>query len=276
VRQRPIVPVSLPVSPPRIYETLPSPAQADALARNLAVMEATHGGVPQSGWCSTLLDTSDASVGRWAPGIRPYGRARRLYREWRVAPDQEEDLLSIADLVTVTSETLANRVEPSKLLVLKNAADLKHFERVKPRESGSTPVRVGYYGAIAHWFDSALVRDCAKAHPEWEFELVGSTLQADLLGLDELPNVVLHGEKDYNAIVEYLSRWDVALIPFKNLPLTRATNPVKVYEYLSAGKPVVATKLPELSLPPVRDWVRVASGSTEFIAAVESAVGDRT
>ncbi len=143
-----------------------------------------------------------------------------------------------------------------------------------PRDAAAKPVRIGYYGAIAHWFDSALVSDAAKAHPEWEFELVGSTFQADLLDLEKLPNVALRGEKGYDTIPDFLSRWDVAIIPFKVMPLTQATNPVKVYEYLTAGKPVVATRLPELMLPPVSDWVRLASGPAEFVAALASAAGE--
>ena len=111
-----------------------------------------------------------------------------------------------------------------------------------------------------------------KLIPEWEFELVGSTFQADLRDLGSLPNVLMRGEQPYEAISGYLSGWDVGMIPFKLLPLTLATNPVKVYEYLSAGRPVVATALPELTQSPVSEWVRVASGPDEFIAALEAAV----
>ena len=87
----------------------------------------------------------------------------------------------------------------------------------------------------------------------------GSTFQADLRDLESLPNVFLRGEQPYHAITNYLSGWDVGTIPFKLLPLTLATNPVKVYEYLTAGRPVVAMMLPELTQAPVSEWVRVAS-----------------
>ncbi len=112
--------------------------------------------------------------------------------------------------------------------------------------------------------------ESAKAHPEWEFELVGSTFQADLQDLGSLPNVVMRGEQPYGDNWLF-GNWDVGMIPF-NAPLTLATNPVKVYEYLSAGRPVVATALPELTQAPVNEWVRVASGPEEFIAALEAAV----
>ena len=154
-------------------------------------------------------------------------------------------------------------------MVLKNAADFDHFASIEPRESNAHPVRLGYYGAISYWFDAGLVAECAKAHPEWEFELVGSTFQADLSKLAQFDNVTMFGEQDYDQLLDHLRGWDVALIPFKDVPLTRATNPVKAYEYLSAGKPVVATRLPELE--PFSEWIGLASTAREFVHAVEEA-----
>ena len=83
-------------------------------------------------------------------------------------PQQEQELLSAADLVTVVADMLATKARDSKAcIIIKNAADRDHFVTVRLRPSGEVPVRVGYYGAISHWFDSALVSESAKAHPEW-------------------------------------------------------------------------------------------------------------
>ena len=267
--------LACPPTHPRIYETLLLPTQAAVLARNLAELEASCSGggrvrIVQHPFWARLMHQWDVGLLQYDLMDEHSGFAGN--GDW--LEKQETDLLDIADLVTVTSEPLSKRVSGSKSLTMRNAADRGHFEHVMPRDRDATPVRIGYYGAIAHWFDSTLVRDAARAHPDWEFELVGSTFQADLLDLGEMPNVALRGEKSYDVVPDYLSRWDVAIIPFKILPLTQATNPVKVYEYLTAGKPVVATRLPELMLPPVSDWVRLASGSAEFIAALEKAVGE--
>ena len=123
---------------------------------------------------------------------------------------EEQRLLKLADLITVTADSLQKRtLRPRSTIVLKNAADFEHFAGIAPRDSSEHPVRVGYYGAISYWFDAGLVAECATVHPEWEFELVGSTFQADLAKLTRLDNVTLFGEQDYDQLLDRLRGWDV-------------------------------------------------------------------
>ena len=186
--------------------------------------------------------------------------------------DEEHALISSADLVVVSSlflekEVRALGVEPR---LVRNACDYEHFEGAgEGRARGPRPV-VGYYGAIAEWFDSDLVADLAERRPDWDFLLVGSTFNADIERLSKLPNVSLVGEKPYAEIPDWLGRFDAALIPFKRVPLTEATNPVKAYEMLASGKPVVSVPIPEVSaLAPL---VRLASTAEEFEREVASAL----
>ena len=156
---------------------------------------------------------------------------------------------------------LASKAHDSKAcIIIKNAADRDHFEAVPLRAVDEVPVRVGYYGAISHWFDSTLVSDQPRLTLNGSLNSLARPFRRICADLVSLPNVFLRGEQPYHAITNYLSGWDVGIIPFKLLPLTLATNPVKVYEYLTAGRPVVATALPELTQAPVSEWVRVASG----------------
>jgi glycosyltransferase involved in cell wall biosynthesis len=105
--------------------------------------------------------------------------------------------------------------------------------------------------------------------------MIGSTLFADLKPVKNLSNVHLLGEKPYTEIPGYLSHFDVAIIPFKQTPLTHATNPVKMYEYLSAGKPIVATRLDEISH--YDEYVRLAETRNEWEEAIsESLAEERT
>jgi hypothetical protein len=266
--------LSCPPPQPRLYESLLSAAQLDDVGAHLASLAEAF---------------SPASVVRlvqhpfWGRLMRYFSQGLLVYDlmdehsaflgsgSW--IPEEENDLVREADLVTVTSSRLFDRsAKASRRLVLPNAADIAHFSKVTPRPIGDLPFRLGYYGAISHWFDTTLITESAKAHPEWEFELVGSTFQAALGELPSLRNIKLVGEQEYAALPEYLSRWDVALIPFKDIPLTRATNPVKIYEYLAAGKPVVATRLAELQ--DFSDWVYLASGPEEFVAQVENAAAE--
>jgi len=186
--------------------------------------------------------------------------------------DDERQLLANADLVVVTSSALEReaRKHAKNVVVIRNGCDYEHFSKT-PRAGGPRKV-IGYYGAISDWFDVALVAQLAKRHPEWDFLLIGSLYGADVLPLAELPNVVLPGEKPYAELPDWLGVMDVCILPFKRNPLTEATNPVKVYEMLAAGKPIVSVPIPEVAaLAPL---VRLASDAAEFEREIEEALRD--
>jgi GT2 family glycosyltransferase len=180
--------------------------------------------------------------------------------------EQEERLRRDADLVVTTSAYLedeARKFNPNVLLV-RNACDFQHFSGTTP-EHAAAPT-IGYYGAIADWFDSNLVAGLAERRPDWRFVLVGSTFTADVERLAQLENVDLVGEIPYGQVPRWLSRFDVAILPFRRIPLTEATNPVKAYEILAAGKPLVSVPLPEMvRLAPL---IRIASTPEEFEKAI--------
>jgi GT2 family glycosyltransferase len=123
---------------------------------------------------------------------------------------------------------------------------------------------IGFYGAIADWFDGDLVADVAERRPDWDFVLVGSTYLGDVERLAQLPNVRLPGEQPYTDIPHWLADFDVTLLPFKRTPLTEAANPVKAYETLAAGKPIVSVPLPEMLDMHARGLVRLAATAAEF------------
>jgi len=182
----------------------------------------------------------------------------------------ERELMERADLVVTSSAQLEAkaRVDAKNVIVVRNAADYEHFA-IESAEKNRSPV-IGYYGAIADWFDAALVAELAERRPDWNFVLVGSTYRAELGKLTQLKNVSLPGEQPYAAIPHWLARFDVAIIPFKRTSLTEATNPVKVYEMLAGGKPVVSVPIPEVAaLAPL---VRLASNADEFEKEIEAAL----
>ncbi len=190
----------------------------------------------------------------------------------------EEGLSRGADLVLATSRSLfeeQRKLNPNCLLV-PNATDLDHFAV----SLGSPPPEVaflqrpivGYYGAISDWFDSELVAAIARVRPSWSFVLIGSTFGADLAPFDGLANVHLLGERPYSSLPAYLHHFDVCIIPFKLTPLTEATNPVKFYEFLSAGKPVVSVPLPELVPFEPDGLVYLAASAEEFVKKIELAL----
>lgn len=192
----------------------------------------------------------------------------------------EDKLIRDADLVVATSEYLQQKVCPQsrRCVTVPNAADFDHFRQAqaplkapKGMENLRSPI-IGYFGCISSWFDTDLIRHAAEARPEWNFVLLGSDFGIDWRWRNRLRNVRFLGRKPYDELPAYLSRFDVCCIPFKINPLTVASNPVKFFEYLSAGKPVVATPLPELK--PYADSVYLAEGPEAFLRAIEQALAE--
>ena len=189
--------------------------------------------------------------------------------------EEEAGLVTSSDCVLVSSRFLEVEVgsRAKKLLLVRNGCDYDHFAKVQSREPGPRPV-VGYYGAIADWFDTDLVSDLAEGHPEWDFTLVGSTFSADLRRLGALSNVSMPGEQPYAQLPRWLEQFDVLILPFKRTPLTQATNPVKAYEILAAGKPLVSVPISEMKeLAPL---VRLASNVSEFDREITAALAENT
>lgn len=189
----------------------------------------------------------------------------------------EIELGQKSDMIVTTSKQLYEEWKQHKALtiLIPNAADFDHFYKAPEQipselKQVSKPI-LGYYGAISEWFDVDLIHSLASTRLDWNFVLIGSTFGAPNISvLASLPNVHLLGEKPYDALPAYLHHFDVCLIPFKRDILTEATNPVKFYEYLSAGKLIVATELPEFV--PYKEYVYLATTREQWLAAIELAL----
>ena len=189
--------------------------------------------------------------------------------------EYERRALERSDLVLATSAPLAATVarSASRHVLLRNACEYEHFAAAPEGVVDASERKVaGYYGAIAQWFDAELLADVARRLPHVDFRLVGASTGADLSPIAGLANVSHIGEVSYQELPRHLHAFDVCLIPFKVVELTRCTNPVKVYEYLSAGKPVVSVPLPEVEL--MSTVVRTADGAEAFAAAIEEALAE--
>ena len=165
----------------------------------------------------------------------------------------EEELARSADLVLASAPPLRDRLlglTPDVVLV-PNGCDFDHFlAAARPNGVLRPPLDgpiVGYYGAISSgWFDTGLVVSLAEARPDWNVVLIGPVDDEARALLDPSPNVVQLGEVPYAELPRYCADFDVAMIPFLVNELTAATDPVKLYEYFAAGKPVVTTPLPSV------------------------------
>lgn len=188
----------------------------------------------------------------------------------------ERVLLRGADAVVVTSQGLCDfaRAYNADVTLVRNAAEYDFFA-AKPDavfQDGQGRKVIGYYGAIAEWLDVELLIEVARSFSDCLLILVGADEVGARQRLAGQPNVLFIGEVKYAELPFYLHGMDVCLLPFRVTPLTLVTNPVKVYEYLSAGKPVVSVALPELCQ--FGGLVATASTHEEFVRQIEEALSN--
>jgi glycosyltransferase involved in cell wall biosynthesis len=169
--------------------------------------------------------------------------ARALKAAW------ERELLERADFVTCTSETLRRRcaergARPEQLAVVPNGWDPGAFPIEPPRPIPATgPLVLGYFGAIAEWLDFAALEALVSTLPEVTVRLIGPNLCGYVSPHSRL---VLDPPVEHGALPQAVRDVDVLLLPFQVTELTRAVDPVKLYEYIALGRPVLAARYPEL------------------------------
>ncbi len=191
---------------------------------------------------------------------------------------QEEVLVAEADLVTVTASLLHKKWSGrnANCVLVRNGVDFSFFTRHCIPNSLLPEIErpvIGFYGALAEWIDYDLLVAIARQRPDWSLVLIGDVFVTDLAGLELMPNVHLLGRKPYSDMPLYLYHFDVCLIPFRLYSVTHAVDPVKFYEFISAGKPVVSVPPEEMKC--YEEFVYFANGPKEFIEKIGLALGER-
>jgi GT2 family glycosyltransferase len=189
----------------------------------------------------------------------------------------EAGLVAGADLTVVSAERLRAKLAPRspRLLLARNGVDPEHYQRHYGPADGLEdlphPV-IGYFGALASWVDVELLERIARRFPDATLALAGGVFGVDLAPLAALPNVRLLGQRPYEEMPRLLWHFDACIIPFEVSAVTHAVNPVKLYEYLWSGKPVVAPRLEELL--PFEPICYLARDSPAFLDALERALAE--
>lgn len=189
-----------------------------------------------------------------------------------------------ADLVLASAPALAERLNAlsESVLYVPNVADVELFSsalREGPLDAGMADLgrpRIVFTGALVTTkLDMGLLVVLARSRRDWSFVLVGPTgpgdPRADMSRLAAEPNIHLLGPRPYQALPQVLRGADAGLIPYALNQLTASIFPMKVYEYLAAGLPVVATPLPALADV---EEVATAADALGIVALLEHAMAD--
>ena len=157
-----------------------------------------------------------------------------------------------ADIVTVTSVVLKERLSSIRkdIVYIPNAVDYEFYhsaDRSLPSEYKRMkgPIVI-YVGAIDNWFDVDLVAYLAKLYSRVNFVIIGIP-KISMDPLAKLSNVHILGARPYSQLPRYLWNATIGIIPFKKLPLIESVNPIKLWEYMACGLPVISTRWEELA-----------------------------
>lgn len=201
----------------------------------------------------------------------------------------EEFLIAHSELVVAVSTTLVEKLSQqtsrTPIQLLRQGFDPDTF---RPQDLTASPVvkniadpsglettTLGFWGQVnAFNIDVPFIEYIAQQRPQWTIQLIGPVDHDPALRrvadrLRALPNVQLIGRVPHAALPAYLKTFDVALVPFPDNAFNRARDPLKVFEYLSGYKPIVAAHTPQLAGMP---YVLLADTPPEFLATIERAL----
>ena len=186
--------------------------------------------------------------------------------------------------VVVTADKLREDIEKKrgieKLAFACNGVDYEHYQNIDKEFKfdeifeqilkQDKPI-IGYYGAFASWFDYDMVINLAKKRPEYNIVLIGSKYDDSLekSNIEKLENVYFLGTKDYKILKNYASRFNICTVPFIINDITKATSPLKIFEYMALEKPIVTTAMDECKK---YESIFIANNKDEFIELIDKAL----
>ncbi len=193
----------------------------------------------------------------------------------RALVDRSEFIITPTDPL---AEHMRDMAGDKEVVVIPNAVDVEYFKAQKDRIPGiltdiSGP-RIGFIGQLADFIDSDLMLHAARSLPEYSFVLVGKIHAG--IPVEELlaeKNVHHLGFLPFEQIPGTIQGLDVCLNPFRSGSIADVTKPVKLYEYLALGKPIVSTYMPELL--ELGDRIYMSRTASEFVDMIRKAVSEK-
>ncbi len=194
----------------------------------------------------------------------------------------ELELAGKADMVFATAKSLCERLQKvnPRATFIPNGANFERFvaaSRPQPKPAdfpaGDGPVFC-FVGALQGCIEYTFLEYAAKAKPDWRFVFLGRPVAGvNLSALQQLPNCHFLGLRPNEQLPQYLAHCDVCLNLFDQSDLSRDVSPLKFFEYLATGKPIVSTPQPEQILQ-FSEEIHIARTKEAFLTACADALHD--
>jgi glycosyltransferase involved in cell wall biosynthesis len=197
----------------------------------------------------------------------------------------ERKMLSLVDLVIVVSERLmeTKKLYNASTYLVPNAVSYEKFRQAMSHDEPppddvailSKPI-IGYSGLISGRLDLELLYEIARKNPEWSLVLIGVVsdqhCETAMEKLQRLTNVHFLGFKSIDQIPHYIKSFDVCLIPYRVGEEANSIDPLKLYDYLACGKPVVSVNIP--SVRPFADAIYIADDAQTFCKYIDASLNE--
>jgi glycosyltransferase involved in cell wall biosynthesis len=193
-------------------------------------------------------------------------------------------LVRRSDLLVVTAKTLEERYGPEARTTVQvpngfngDLFDPAHEHATPPELDGIPRPIMGFIGTLFPFLDFELMEHAARTHPDKSLVLVGpveASAEESVAELAALPNVHHLGRQPQASMPAFINEFDVCLNPFRRSRVADSVNPLKVYEYLAAGKPVVSGPMKALEMEAAGRMIAFADGPQQFSAQIDRSLAD--
>ena len=192
----------------------------------------------------------------------------------------QKEAVESSDMVISTAPQLQREWEAIKpSFLVPNGVNYEHFntaQKYNPNIRSLGKKIVGYFGAIERRIDYDMLMAVFQANPDWTLVMAGPVeedyVPAEIKSMD---NIHFTGAYTYDELPSLIYSVDATIIPFKMDDAAKSIYPLKLYEYMSTGKPIVCTLFNPDLLIPVADKVHLAKGTEDFEATINRALNDK-
>lgn len=194
----------------------------------------------------------------------------------KVVDDMEEDLARSVGTVFATAQGLYDRLKafnPNSYLI-PNGCNFELFNKVSEMQKETDKMVLGFVGMLQECTDYSCLEAVAKEFPDAEIQLIGRKLPGvDLSSIEKYQNIDFVGLLPQEELPNRIKNFDLCLNIFRNDDLSQDVSPLKFYEYLATGKPVVSTPVP-LQVRDYDNCIYIAENANEFVSKCKEALAE--